>query len=247
MNTTAPRAQGGQRGQGGAGQERRARQRRRSRAGAGPAGAARAGRDAARRRRGPGSRRVGRGSLCRTSSVVRAPAARQRGRRLHDLHAVGALEREADVGGHQHLEGPAAGRRHGFCSTHWMWPIITSWANGVASSARRSGPGRTRRKKPVTWRSSRTSAEPGARDPGAQAAHGHRLQDVVLLLLALLGQRDEGVGLLRLLQRPGRVAGQPAEGARRTARRPTRRCSGTGTSRRGRCAPARDSVGAVER
>ena len=142
----------------------------------------------------------------------------QRGRRLHDLHAVGALQRKADVGGHQHLERVVSlGIRHGFCSTHWMWPIITSWAKGVFSRARRTRAGQDAAEEPGHVAVLADHAEPGTLDPGPEAAHGDGLEDVVLLLLALLGQRDEGVGLLRLLQRPGRVAGQPAEGRERRA------------------------------
>ena len=44
-----------------------------------------------------------------------------------------------------------------------MWPIITSCAHGVASMRRRSGPGSARRKKPVTWRSSRRGRNPEPR------------------------------------------------------------------------------------
>src|SRR5207244_3822704 len=76
---------------------------------------------------------------------------------LDDLHAVRALEREADVGGQRQV------RRHAFLRTHWMWPIITSRASGSRSQRRRSGPGSTRRKKPVVWRSSRSSTSPEPR------------------------------------------------------------------------------------
>src|SRR6185436_21100624 len=53
--------------------------------------------------------------------------------------------------------------------------------------------------------------EAGAFDPGPQAPYRDRLEDVVLLLLPLFGEGDEGIRLLRFLQRPGGVPRQPAE------------------------------------
>src|SRR6266850_649436 len=50
-------------------------------------------------------------------------------------------------------------------------------------------------------------AEPRVADPRREAPHRDSLPEVVLFLLPLLGEGDEGVGLLLLLQRPRGVAG----------------------------------------
>ena len=74
---------------------------------------------------------------------------------------------------------------HGFSSTHWMWPIITSRPTGVRSRRRRKGSGQSAEEAghvPVLAH----QPEAGALDPAAQPPHRHLLQQVVLLLLALL-------------------------------------------------------------
>src|SRR5262249_25267443 len=166
----------------------------------------------------------------------------QRRRRLDDLHSVGALERKADVGRHQHGERRPLGLGgHGLRRTHWMWPIITSWVNGVASSRRRTGPGSMRRKKPVTWRSSRTRRKP---EPSIQSCNRRTVTDCSTSSCFSLPSSARAMNVFASL---GSWSSQGAWRASqrkvaKAARRPTSRCRGTGRSRRGRWAPASDRV-----
>ncbi len=145
---------------------------RRSRGGGARAPAGRAapgGRDAVEGEDLLGASRVA--SAGRTASLGVRP--RQGGRHLHDLHAVGALQREADVGGiTRHLLAAVRLLQHALdVADHHVLR-----ARAGTRRRRRRGPGRKRRKNPVTWRSSRTRANPEPAIQSAEPAHGDLLR-----------------------------------------------------------------------
>src|SRR5439155_15822417 len=158
---------------------------------------------------------VGRGSLRRTTRRTRLPAraraaavftictpfARSRGKRMSarimisrgSLTAAGSrlLQHALDVADH-HVLRP---RRRLHAPAQRAGERAAEEAGDVAVLAQ--------------------GAEPRAADPRREPPHRDPLPEVVLLLLPLLGEGDEGVGLFLLLERPRGMAGQEAERAER--------------------------------
>ncbi len=115
-----------------------------------------------------------------------------------------------------------------------------------APSAAGARAGRKRRKKPVTWRSSWRSRKPESRIHRSRPRTVTCCRTSSRLCFPCSASAMNVFASFGSCSSHGAWRASPRNRAK-ARRRPSRMCTGTGTRRRGRCAPASDSVGAVER